>query len=257
MFRTIFLLMALSIVNMLLASQSMAQRSDAEGFGKMKLQSAGKKYGYSKVKFSDGSRAERFVLKSGDCPKQYNDCQIDRERIEFIDSRSNIKVGNEVWIAWSILVPADFPVPPSKNDRNILLGQIHQSGPSGPELMFFYNNHGLNLKLSNPHKLDDDPMRPLPNFRWVKLLSRTSMRGKWTRIMVNAKWSRANDGWVKVWVNGTNVWNYSGATTNANDNLHFKYGLYRSFVSRCGGPCPDLTVFYKNVKKGPSRVSVE
>lgn len=218
-----------------------AQKSLAEGFGKMKLQAAPGGKGYSRVKLSNGSIAERFVLRPGDCPRQGNDCDRDRERIEFYDSNPRVKVASEVWYAYSIYLPQDFAAPlAGRGAPNLILGQVHQLGTSGPEVLFLLDRNGFFIKLTDPYRLDDGPMNPVPNFRWDRLASTGSILGRWTRVELHAKWSRGEDGFLEVFLNGRKVWSYKGATTNANDPLYFRYGLYRSFVSRCRGPCPEI-----------------
>lgn len=233
-----------------------AQRSQGEGFARMELQSAGGRHAYARVRFPDGTGAERFVLRPGDCPASTGDCRADRERVEFFDSRSRIRSGDEVWYAWSLLVPADFPRP-ARGGPPYTLGQVHQYGTSGPEVLFIYQADGYLLKMTDPTRPDDDPMRPLPDFRLVDLATPGQMAGRWTRVMMQAKWSRGGDGLIRVWINGRPAWRYDGPTTNANEPLYFKYGIYRAFVSRCGGPCPEATVYYRDVRQGRSREEVE
>lgn len=241
-----------------LSSPGAAQRSMAEGFGRIELQAAPGSRGYDRVQMSDGTVAERFVLRPGDCPRSTGDCQSDRERIEFFDAGSRIAPGDEAWYAYSVYLPANFPIPAARpGDATLILGQIHQRGRSGPELLMLYDATGLAVMLNSPHELDDDPMNPLGPFRYSTILPARSMLGRFTRIMIHARWSRQSDGFLEVFVNGTRVWSYSGATTNANDPLYFKYGLYRSFVSRCGGPCPEIWALYRDVRQGNSRAAVE
>ena len=111
--------------------------------------------------------------------------------------------------------------------------------------------------LSNPHRLDDDPMNPIGSYREARIASLDSLRGRFNRFMVNARWSRGDDGFIRVFLNGRQVWSYSGPTTNANDPIYFKYGIYRSFISRCGGECRPLVAFYSDVRRGTSRAAVE
>lgn len=235
-----------------------AQNSLGEGFGRMELQSARGKDNYSRVRFSDGTIAERFILRSGDCPRSTGDCRSDRERIEFFDSRSGIKPGDEVWYAYSVFLPSDFPIPRGRpNDATLTIGQVHQRGTSGPELLMLYDATGLVVMMSNPLQLDDDPMNPLGPFRYAEVASARSLLGRFNRIMIHAKWSRQSDGILEVFLNGRRVWAYEGPTTNANDELYFKYGLYRSFVSRCGGPCPEMVAYYTDVRQGRTRSEVQ
>lgn len=241
----------------LAATQAQAQRSQAEGFGAFNLQSAGSRDGYGRVRFSDGTRAERFILRAGDCPQVTGDCGANRERIEFSERNPAQPVGSEVWVGWSLFLPADFPVPRGGDGPNITLGQFHQRDDSGPELLFNLRRTALEVELTDPTRRDDDPMNPIPRFRITEIVPTQALVGRWTRFVVNARWSRGNDGFVRVYVNGREAWSYDGPTTNSTAPIYFKYGIYRSFVSRCGGPCPDMTAYYTSVIRGSSRADVE
>lgn len=234
---------------------ALSQSSLAEGVGRMELQSAKKKHSYARVKFSDGQTVERFTVKAGDCPRRNGDCKTDRERSEFSAKRTGIRPGDEMWYAWSFFLPKEFPKM-RKRDTTYTFGQIHQRDKSGPELLFHLFPDGFFVNLSNPYKLDGDPMNPIGSFKEIRLASQKQLTNRWTRIKVNAKWSRGEDGFIHVWMNEKRVWSYQGPTTNSNGELYFKYGLYRAFVSRCGGPCPDATIYYRNVRQGRSEAEV-
>lgn len=233
---------------------ALSQKSLADGLKNVDIQRVNGSDRFQRVRFADGTQGERFILKPGDCPRDTGDCRSDRERIEFFEKGNAQPVGSEVWLAWSVM-PA--PETPLNLNTSLILGQFHQRGDSGPPLLFQVLDGRYGLKMTDPYRLDNDPMNPIPDFRNVEFLSLGSMRGRWTRVMVNAKWSRNADGFIRVWINGKSAWNYSGPTVNANDPIYFKYGAYRSFVSKCGGPCPELTVYYSNVRRGQSRTDVE
>lgn len=241
----------------LAGSPAEAQRSQAEGFGGFNLQSAGARDGYARVRFPDGVQAERFILRPGDCPQVTGDCGANRERIEFSERNPAQPVGSEVWVGWSLFLPGDFPVPRTEDGPNITLGQFHQRDSSGPEMLFNLRRNALEVELSDPTRLDDDPMNPVPRFRITEIVPSQALLGRWTRFVVNARWSRGNDGFVRVYVNGRQVWSYDGPTTNSTAPIYFKYGIYRSFVSRCGGPCPEMTAYYTRVVRGDSRTEVD
>ena len=244
-----FLVLALTFF--LCGSQiAYAQSSKAKGFGSFKLEKANVRHATQRVKFSNGDKAERFKLRAGDCSKRNKDCLRDRERVEFLASGKQQPLGVDVWVGWSVLIPEDFPRQGEK--MNVKLGQFHQLGGSGPELLFQLDDDSYAVALNDPSKLDSDPMRPSNGFQITKLVSNKSMRGRWTRIVVNARWSRDNDGIVSVWVDGKKALSHSGPNTNDTDKIYFRYGLYRSFVSRCGGPCPTLVAYFKDVRRGKS-----
>lgn len=85
-------------------------------------------YGYTKVSTPTraGNMAERFEVRPGDCASEggWSDCNTDRERSEVRGLR-NITPGEDVWFAFSIYLPGDFP---TSSRINTTLGQIHQRG---------------------------------------------------------------------------------------------------------------------------------
>lgn len=142
-------------------SAANAQRSLAEGAGTMELQSANKSHSYTHVRFADGTIGERFMLKAGDCPRSTGDCRADRERVEFFARSRSAYPGDTRWYAWSFYLPSNgFPVP-RINGVGYSLGQVHQRGTSGSEVLYQLFPDGLFLNLSNPFRLDDDPMNPI------------------------------------------------------------------------------------------------
>ena len=60
----------------------------------------------------------------------------------------------------------------------------------------------------------------------------TDYIGKWMDFVVNVKWSQSNDGWFSIWLNGKLNFEYKGKTMYCDKGVYFKYGIYRSFVSR-------------------------
>ncbi len=249
------LLVILCVLALGFAGSAEAQRSMAKGLTSVELQSVGKRDRIARVQFPDGTRGERFILKAGDCPRVTGDCNADRERVEFFEGgRAPQPVGSEVWLAWSVMVD---PSAPARPRTSMILGQFHQRGTSGPVILFQVIDGRYEIKMTDPYRLDDDPMNPIPDFRNIGLRPYSAMRGGWTRVMVNARWSRGEDGFIQVWLDGQPAWRYDGPTVNANDPVYFKYGVYRSFVSKCGGPCPDFVAYYRDVRRGKSRERVE
>ncbi len=83
------------------------------------------------------------------------------------------------------------------------------------------------------------------------------MVGRFNRIMVNGVWTTGQDGFLTVYLNGRPVWSHQGRTINVNVAPYFRYGIYRSFVSRCAGGCGTQVAYYSNVLQGRSRADVE
>ncbi|KEQ04792.1 polysaccharide lyase [Pseudorhizobium pelagicum] len=225
------------------------------GFSSFDLQSAGKSYAYSRSRAPDGSNAERFELRPGDCPRSTGDCGADRERIEKSEQLPASKVGSEYWYSFSVYVPEDWPRTAPLTTK---LGQFHQKGEGKPPVLFQFDEYGYEFELSNPSQVQKDPMNPVRPLRNVSLKPAAAMRGAWTEVLVHAKWSRQQDGFINVWVDGQKKVDLAGPNVDRNQPVYFKYGIYRSFVSRYGGrDYPTLVAWFRDVKRGPTRVSVE
>ncbi|MBE1283493.1 MAG: hypothetical protein GJ676_09285 [Rhodobacteraceae bacterium] len=245
-------LMIVAFSLLLISTDAWAQSSMAKGFSSFRKMMVDEKYAVQRVRFQDGAKAERFEVRPGDCVG--TDCKQDRERAEYYQWGGE-KHGKDAWYAWSIFVPGDFPRMGHK--MWVKLGQFHQTGGSGPELLFQLGDRQFTAIMKSPYVRDDDPMRPAKNEAEVRLASKSQMLGRWNRVMVNAKWSQQKDGYLHLYMNGKKIWSYLGPTSNDSEPIYFRYGIYRSFVSRCGGPCPTVVAYFRDVKRGTSRSRVE
>ncbi|MDP2698209.1 polysaccharide lyase [Thalassospira sp.] len=205
-------------------------------------------YGYRVVSDPTGSAiallVERFEVRAGDCGGPTGiDCGRDRERSELSERGGRNPAGSTYWYGWSIYFPDDFRnVYPTK----VALGQFHQEGAK-PAWMFQNDRGGYHL--------DDHVTGTKPRYR--KLIDESDLRGTWHRIEVQAKWSRHDDGFLKIWVNGDQKVDYAGPTMTA-DKIYFKYGVYRSYVSRYQkdrktDKVPAQTVLFANVRRADTR----
>jgi len=196
------------------------------------------KYGYLAVKDPTESASvpvvERFEVRPGDCAEI--DCKTDRERSELREMGHPNKEGETWWYGWSIFVPPEYPnVYPTK----VALGQFHQMDGK-PAFMFQNYKGGLWL---------DNQLRN----RYYNLISKEDLRGRWHKVEVNVKWSRSGKGFLKVWVNGEQRIEIKGKTMSRK-KVYFKYGVYRSFLSRYPKKAvPGQVVYYANVRKHTTR----
>ncbi|MGF1768403.1 polysaccharide lyase [Enterovibrio makurazakiensis] len=186
-----------------------------------------------------------FDVRPGDCSfnSGWNDCQNDRERSERSETNKSTGLHSEYWYGWSIYFPKDYPnVYPTK----VALGQFHQKD-SHPVWMFQNSKGGYHL--------DNQVMGHSSHY--YPLIEENKLRGRWHRIEVNVRWENNQTGFFRVWVNGNQKVNYEGATMDAS-YVYFKYGLYRSFLSRYKNEnnvdsVPAQTVYFSNVKRSLSR----
>ncbi len=205
-----------------------------------------KRYGYAIAKAQeghpvrDGERSARFEIRPGDCSWSggWSDCENDRERHE-LKSSTNWRAG-EYWHHWSLFLPRDYPIIfPVK----VALAQFHQEG-SHPVWMFqndrggyHVDNHTIGQTLEKKKIIDDD-----------------EMRGNWTDVLVHARWTHEADGFFRVYVNGetTPRYTWTGPTKKPGTEVYFKFGIYRSFMSRRPGEEPAQVVYYDHVNSATS-----
>ncbi|NHQ75879.1 hypothetical protein HAT86_15625 [Roseovarius gahaiensis] len=193
---------------------------------------------------------ERFELRSGDCGADsgWNDCATDRERVELSQRGIRIPAGSREWYSWWIYFPDDYSVAyPAKTT----LGQFHQQS-SHPVWMFGMHRDGSYVL--------DEKVLGVARQRYP-LIGPRDLRGKWHKIEVFAHWSKKADGQFSVWVNGQEKLNYSGQTMTAT-RVYFKYGIYRSFISRykeeTGIPVlPTQVVYYAGVRRADTREELQ
>lgn len=233
-----------------------AQSSLASGFGSMNLESAKKPWSYNKAKSPDGGSVERFELRSGDCTG--TDCNRDRERVEFIQNHAPRR-GVDVWVGYSVLLDTSWPKLGKR--MNTKIGQWHlpkwKGKGQGPTLLMEMTDECLSVTVKDPRFADDDPMKPAPDLAKDCIAPRSQMIGRWNRIIVNAKWTTEFDGFLKIYFNDKLMWEHQGQTINRPIDPYFRYGLYRSFVSRCVGGCKTQIAYFRDVKQGKSKEDVD
>ena len=207
-----------------------------------------------------GEIAQRFEVRPGDCGRSYDwdDCANNRERSELI-VREKILPGTVRWISFSIYLPNDFYSSPHVKTS---IGQIHQTGgpagtagglPSFP-LLLQIDVKGNRVDacihiLTGPEDNIRDVCRNLP------LSTVNAMRGRWADVMIHLH-SRES-GLLEIYLDGERKATSTGFIRFRPQDYHVKYGLYRSFVSRHGGPMPTQLAFYDEVRIGNNRTSVE
>jgi len=218
---------------------------DRGSYGPFKRSLNTKSYGYSVEENtpynSNGNVIERFEVRDGDCSSQpgHSDCKTDRERSELTEINKVTTSGSKYWYGWNIYFPKEYNnVYPTK----VALGQFHQYH-SSPAWMFQNHNGGYHLDGYTPE--------------YITLIDKKELLGKWHKIEVQARWTRENDGYLNIWVNGVQKVKYTGRTMTASA-IFFKYGIYRSFMSRYktrknADTVPSQVVYFSNVKRANTR----
>jgi hypothetical protein len=216
-----------------------------------------KTYGYQRVSAPHpvraGESSERFEVRPGDCywHRTLNDCINDRERSELKQNEPHEIVGEEYWYGWSIFFPNDYPnIFPTET----ALGQFKSNYVNAPVVMFldFPNGYWMQFVQIRGRHFQDSYL----------LIDEEELRGRWHDIVVHARWSNNDDGFIKVWVNDVLKANYSGALTRYINQIYFKYGVYRNGVSLYKlaenvDSVPTQVVYFDEVRKGRSREDVD
>lgn len=242
-------------------SSSVAQRLPVE----RSLEKNQTKHGYAKIKglSREGKRSQRFEVRSGDCgwSDGWSDCDNDRERSE-VSVKKVWKHGTDQWIAFSVFLPTDFK---TSSKVRTTVGQVKmKGGPTGfaggfrsePGVFqmemqgdrYFLRVHALSGPFENVR--DDIVDYPIASIR--------SMRGKWTDFVIRLN-TQGTPGTLEVYKNGKQVAVHKYSQNYKPKSYYFKYGIYRSFVSRHGGPMPTQVIFFDEVRMGRSyeKVAVE
>jgi len=182
-----------------------------------------KPYGYEIVDDPTGTapakRVERFEVRAGDCgvSKGWSDCARNRERSELREGRPVSPAGSEAWYGWWFYLPETWPdVWPTKT----VIGQFHQWRAN---VIWMFLNYRGGLWL--------DDMSGGGTSRRIPLIAAATLRGRWHRVEVHARWARDKTGFLRVWIDGVKKADLAGSTMTA-DTVYFRYGVYRSFVSR-------------------------
>jgi hypothetical protein len=82
------------------------------------------------------------------------------------------------------------------------------------------------------------------------------MKGRWSRVTLYLV-AQSKQPAVDIFFNGKKVAHFEQSFPKDPRYYYLKYGIYRDFVSRHGGPMPTQVAYYDEVKVGASREEVE
>jgi hypothetical protein len=191
-----------------------------------------------------GRQSLRFEVRDGDCGADdiWNDCDNDRDRHELSAHKMiDVMSSGTYWFAWSLYLPEDhenlYPV-------SNAYGQFHQSGGM-PVFMFKEKPLGYSL-IRTIGEDDYDEVLIIPNDDFI---------GEWNDVLIYATWSKTDEGMFRVWANGKLKYSYRGPTMTEED-VYFKFGIYRTGVSKYQGDIPDTVVYFDEVRRGSTRQEV-
>lgn len=205
-----------------------------------------------------GSQSQRFEVRPGDCGtdrwSDWNDCENDRERSE-IGLDRKWKYGSNTWIGFSVFLPPDFQ---TSSRVRTTVGQIHQKGgpsgsanglPSFPPLMQLEMLG--DMYFMRTHILSGDRDNVKNNVRDFNLIAIQQMRGRWTDIAINFNTSGGEET-LTVFVNGQRKARIENWIKFIPEHYYFKYGIYRSFVSKNIAPMPTQVLYIDELRMGGS-----
>lgn len=195
-----------------------------------------------------GRVSQRFELRQGDCGSQpgWSDCVQDRERIEQSQQKPYIEQGIMAWYSWSLYLDPHWP---DITPVTTTLGQFHHRDSPTPAILFVQRNGAYWLRIESARSL-------YQGMDLYKLADLAQMRGRWLDIVVEARFSQGRDGVIRVWANGQLRAEILGPNTLGNTPLYFKYGIYRSFVSRVPNR-PAHIAYWDEVRQGTTRHAVD
>jgi len=197
----------------------------------------------------------RFELQAGDCRPV--DCDSDRERMQLLENTPSIQAGDEGWYRFSVYLPQDTP---NVDPTNLMLAEFKSMGSGQPSLLYEVRGARLIATLSNPEIVQTDRMHPVKPIM-IKTIS-NNILGRWLDVVTHARWSRKADGLIEVYVDGSKVVEHRGPNIDEQATTQgFRYGLYRSFISRYQKihhvtSLPTQVAYFSNVRKGGSRAEV-
>ena len=231
-----------------LAASALAAEITRGNFGPFARSLNDKPHGYAALADPTGGApaplVERFEVRPGDCGRNatWDDCAKDRERSELSETRKKPAAGDHYWYGWWIYLPGDFA---DAHPTKVALGQFHQQG-SHPAWMFELGPSG--------YRLDDHVNAGRTAY---PLIPAADLKGRWHRIEIEALWSTGADGVFRVWTDGTLKADHKGPTMTAS-RVYFKYGLYRSFLSRYkkakgADAVPAQVVYFAGVRRALTR----
>jgi hypothetical protein len=138
------------------------------------------------------------------------------ERSEIQDPLK-ISLDDEAWYRIDFKIPKDFP----EIDNRLMIWQLKQSGDDNPLIAMNYEDGKLKLKQT---------------FNLIKInyyQPKEDFKDRWIRIVVHAKASHAESGFINVYLDNTQIIQYKGQTAHHNkweQKTYFKFGLYRDVI---------------------------
>ena len=199
-----------------------------------------------------GKKSYRFEVRLGDCGKDsgHNDCKKDRQRSE-LQFKKYQKGKKDFWYSASIYLPKNYQ---SVAPVRTTFAQLYEKG--WKPILMVTDRNGEWLEVGRMWSGEYVEMK--------KALKIDDMRGKWTDILINARYSIKEDGFMKVWVNNKqiiNAENIKNITPYTKRGVGLDFGIYQTFVSawkrqKGNKPYPNMIVYFDEVNLGLTKEKV-
>lgn len=173
-----------------------------------------------------------FHMNAGD-----RSCYLGRAELgQALPSRAGAPVfaqGDDRWVAMEFYLPSTFPLNDPSVSRGSLIMQFKQVTPCGPYPILTMSAkqgqlvmaHSPDSSCSNGGSTVDVPIAPVT-------------QGQWYQLSLHILFSTTG-GSADVYLNGAQVYHYSGATLKVSGPSHSRLGLYPD-TQRSGTPAMDL-----------------
>ena len=222
------------------------------------------KYIKDKNKARAGKYFQRFEVRDGDCfgDDSWNDCENDRERVEFSAEPEQRPKKNQCY-GYSLMLSKDFI---DTYPTNASLGQVHQKGgPTGtagglasfPPLIQIDARGGY--LFFNWHELSGSATNVIDRSQYHILKRLKDMKEVWTDISFCLDFKNKR---MDAWVDGIKkVEILKSPIFFKPKSIYFKHGIYRSFISKYkklnNRKMPTQIVFYDEIRRGNSIKKVD
>ncbi|MEM9001243.1 MAG: heparin lyase I family protein [Bacteroidota bacterium] len=148
----------------------------------------------------------------------------------------------EEWYEWRLMIPTDYDLDEENIGREVSIVQFHYVKPkkekkviAGPTINFTYmEQYSKNILLLR-YGIHGEKESKYNGFKWRPIaLNDEIIKGKWYTLRVNINWSKTNQGYIAVWLNGKPFTPFNGINNKVyGANLYndientLKFGYYR------------------------------
>lgn len=200
-------------------------------------------------------KVHRFHIKPGPgSSKSYDnlasDCDFNSIRAQAYEKGKSQPA--EAWYGWSMYVPGDFPMGRGQPAGGHLALAYWHSGEC-PHLEIAVPEGSTRLILQSRRMQGKSCM---PGDR-ITLGDLGAWRGRWLRVEMHVRWSKAKDGLAEAHIDGRKVGTIAGPTltTGVPNKNYFKFGLYLCCTSGTKGIAP-ATAYFADLTRAKTRAGL-